>query len=610
MPVALLQGPAPRRVSTMAELRAVHDVDARKHREKRQRTIRVVDAFCGAGGTSTGCALACVDLGLDVELWALNHWKVAIDTHRANHPWAEHLRMNIQAVDPRDVVPGGRLDLLVASPECTMFSKARGARPKNDQSRASAWHLLRWFELLYVDAFLIENVEEFRDWGALGADGKPLKSKKGETFRAFIAALRALGYNVEHRLLNSADYGDPTSRTRLFIQGRRGNKPIVWPEPTHSDPKKPRPGTLPWRTARECIDASLRGRSIFEREKPLVANTMVRLAQGMLDINGIDLRPFLAQAYGPDVAAQVVGPPGNLARLARVVLPQGGGGVARDAERQPLSTVHGDGIAVADPVLLTLDRPLTNRSPARGLDDTLPTILGEPRIAAFGTKSVILGSGGPAWSGEPRSTDTPLPGLTAKPSFGVAEAEAFLLPLDGPMDGRANARRLDEPMNTIRGSRNPGAGHVVRPEGFLIPNFGEDKKRGQKPRYHEIENAPLPAVTSHGAGAVIEPFLVEYYSNGAFQRLSSPIPTLTTKHRYALIVATPRGPALLDIFYRLLEPHELAIGQGFPQDYIFCGNKGQIVKQLGNAVTVGLARCLCRALLSGHTGKQQRLQVA
>lgn len=46
----------------------------------------VADLLCGAGGSSTGCARALAELGLEMELVCVNHWDVAIETHRRNHP--------------------------------------------------------------------------------------------------------------------------------------------------------------------------------------------------------------------------------------------------------------------------------------------------------------------------------------------------------------------------------------------------------------------------------------------------------------------------------------------------------------------------------------------
>jgi DNA (cytosine-5)-methyltransferase 1 len=125
------------------------------------RIIKAADLFCGAGGASTGLVRACQALGVDLELLAINHWPIAVETHSANHPKVRHLCESVERVDPRVAVPGGRLHLLMAGPECTHFSTARGGRPVNPQSRASAWHILKWAQELYIDTILIENVPEF-----------------------------------------------------------------------------------------------------------------------------------------------------------------------------------------------------------------------------------------------------------------------------------------------------------------------------------------------------------------------------------------------------------------------------------------------------------------
>ena len=127
--------------------------------------ILAVDLFAGAGGTSTGLVMACKEAGKTVKLTAINHWPVAISTHEKNHPWASHICATVESVDPREVVPNGHVDILVASPECTHFSCAAGGRPKLDQKRASAWQILRWLELLRIDSLLVENVPEFQSWG-------------------------------------------------------------------------------------------------------------------------------------------------------------------------------------------------------------------------------------------------------------------------------------------------------------------------------------------------------------------------------------------------------------------------------------------------------------
>lgn len=303
--------------------------------------ISAVDLFAGAGGASTGLIEAATARGERVQLTAVNHWPTAVATHTENHPEARHYCTPIEALDPRDAVPKGKLDLLVAAPECTHHSTARGGKPINDQSRAGAWQILRWLDLLHVEHVLIENVPEFRTWGPLGKNSRPIKAKKGETFRAFIAALESYGYNVEYRVLNAADYGAATTRRRLFIQARKGRKPINWPEATHSKTGSPTlfGGMKKWRAAREVIDWSLESQSIFNRKKPLAPATMRRILEGLRRYGGEQLQPFLvilrnhmdgkpidgplpsiaANGQHMAIAEPVIIPPGNFNAAARPV---------------------------------------------------------------------------------------------------------------------------------------------------------------------------------------------------------------------------------------------------------------------------------------------------
>lgn len=312
------------------------------------RTIRAADLFCGAGGASVALRRACRSLGLPLELLAINHWPIVIETHRRNHPDVRHLCAAVESVDPRQAVPGGHLDLLMAGPECTHHSSARGGRPINDQSRASAWHILRWLELLEVDNVLIENVPEFQTWGPIGANRRPLKSRRGETFRAFTRAIESLNYRVEWRELVAADYGDPTTRRRLFIIARRGRRAIEWPAPTHS-----RTGaatlfgrTAKWRPARDVIDWSIRSRSIFGRKKPLSPKTMARIIAGLERFGGKDVQPFILLLNRPNNAPVPVDAPlttvtagsSDFALCEPFILQQQSGGVPRSVS-EPLPTI-------------------------------------------------------------------------------------------------------------------------------------------------------------------------------------------------------------------------------------------------------------------------------
>jgi len=264
-----------------------------------KKTLNVVDMFCGAGGESTGIMQAALEQNMNVNLLAINHWELALETHAANHPTAEHLCESVERIDPTKVVRGRKLDLLWASPECTHHSIARGGRPRSDQSRASSWLILKWLQELYVERVIIENVPEFLSWGPLDRNGRPIQSQKGKTFQAFILSLQSLGYKVEWKILCAADYGAPTTRRRLFVQAVKGRKRIMWPEITHMDGSADDlSGYQPWIPARDIIDWSIPGTSIFDRKKPLADATIRRIAAGIEKYWGDYAKPFLAYLYG------------------------------------------------------------------------------------------------------------------------------------------------------------------------------------------------------------------------------------------------------------------------------------------------------------------------
>ena len=229
------------------------------------------DLFCGAGGFTAGA----VQSGyVDMRL-AINHWRPAIFSHRQNHPDTRHICARIDDVDPRNDKTLPACDILLASPECTHHSNARGGRPIDDQKRATPWHVIVWAEAKRPDWIVVENVREFQNWGPLTKAGRPDKRQKGKTFRAWVKAIESLGYRVDWQLLNAADFGAATKRVRLFIVARRGNsrKDIPWPEPTHSQEK--------WRPAAEIIDWSKPCPSIFSRKRPLAEKTLRRIEIGL-----------------------------------------------------------------------------------------------------------------------------------------------------------------------------------------------------------------------------------------------------------------------------------------------------------------------------------------
>jgi DNA (cytosine-5)-methyltransferase 1 len=249
--------------------------------------------FCGGGGSSLGLKWA----GLNIN-FAMNHDAAAIAMHVANCPDAQHFQQNMWRVHPATVRPGEPIRFMWFSPDCTHFSRAKGAVPVEKYIRDLAWVIVLWMRLRRPDVVVMENVEEFVTWGPLMPDprnpGKliPDPDREGEYFEAFKAEIAALGYAIGFTRLRAYHYGSPTIRYRLFGQFRCDGEPISWPEATHDKPTIPavRAGLLkPWRTIAECIDWTIKCPSIFlTREearavgckRPLVDATMGRITLG------------------------------------------------------------------------------------------------------------------------------------------------------------------------------------------------------------------------------------------------------------------------------------------------------------------------------------------
>lgn len=284
----------------------------------------VVDLFAGGGGASTGIARAYREPDV-----AVNHDAIAIAVHRANHPNTEHHQADVFEVDPIAATRGRPVGLLWASPDCRHHSKAKGTAPRSKRIRGLAWVVVRWALATMPRVIEIENVEEFKDWGPLDATGHAIKARRGETFRAFVAAMttglaadhpamaeiaeflgpdapvaalvRGLRYSFDSREIRACDKGAPTIRKRLVIKFRRDGKPITWSPDTHGKPGSPdvmAGRLLPYRTAADCIDWSLPACSIFADKdearafarangmrgtpvRPLAAATNRRIAKGL-----------------------------------------------------------------------------------------------------------------------------------------------------------------------------------------------------------------------------------------------------------------------------------------------------------------------------------------
>lgn len=623
--------------------------------------IRVIDLFCGAGGMSAGVAEAIEEIATQfekpiediAELHAVNHWDTAISSHAENFPWATQYHSPIQQLNPRDVVDGDkRVDLLVATPDCTYFSPARGGGPKDRDKRMTPREVLDWVERLSVQRLLFENVPAFRGWGPLDEENCVIQDKKGEYFDHWIDSLAIEGFSVEHRVLNCADFGDPTSRKRLFVCGTK-NGAVSWPEPTHSEDGSGE--TQPWRTAKEVIDWSDPGENLWIRDlndgrrKPLVNNTMKRIAEGIRRHCSDALEPFadtiskigrgdeddpvahplpelrervVPAEYASQVAAIVdepflvkyhgTSPPQsvnqpmdtitaggrNYALCTPYLLGQHSNSVARAIDQRPVSTVTTDGnISLLTPsTFLLRQHDGEGAHPLNATESPLPTVTKSGAISKVETRSFILprnGRNGGLFSNESfRPAEKPLQTVIASDT----RQGYFLSPQLMQYSHGGSLLDVDEPLPTITTAKG-GVFSLSQPT--LVPFYNE--RADQNPRTHAIES-PLPTIPASKVPAgVSNPFLVEYYnpSNARPLEINQPVPTIPTKDRFALVVPElfPYG---LEIGFRMLKPKELAAAQGFPTGYKFCGNKTETVKQIGNAVPVRTAKSLVEEILIGQ----------
>lgn len=617
------------------------------------KKIQAVDLYCGSGGSSTGLIQAVKAKGYRVKLLAINHWKVAIATHSANHPDVEHLCTGVDQVDPRQLQRDGVLpktiDILWASPECTFHSRARGGKPIDDQKRATAWCVLRWVEALMPSTVYVENVPDFENWGPLKRvikKGKhvwiPDPKYKGKIFLAWIKALESFGYSVDWRLCNSADFGAATSRERLFIQARKGRKAIQWPEPTHVSKTKKAPtlyksSLLPHRPARDIIDWSIKGRSIYFDpkyiKKPLAENTRSRIFAGMNKYSGL---PFLIPQYGGDPArtepidmplSTIVGD-GGKGLVQPIIVILKGQSIARSIDR-PLPTLTTEGhLALVEGELKPFTIPFFGERPgqsprARSIDDPLATVTGQG--AGGLVQPYIIKYYG---NGDASPIDLPLPTVTCKDRFGLLQPYLVILRT------HADAQSLDEPLRTVCAQGQ----HFAIAQPHLLSIDHTSNRDGVYPL-----DVPLPVITSKNRFALTQPVLIKYHGNhagktdgnGRFHSIDEPLRTLDTSNRYGLaepflIAVNHQGGErsysiesplptltasnglglvefelqegdellLLDILFRMLEPHELSAAMGFPKKYIFTGTKKDRVRQIGNAVEVKTAKALCGAILS------------
>ena len=546
----------------------------------------IIDNFAGGGGASTGIELA---TGRAVDA-AINHDPDAILMHQTNHPQTRHYCESVWDVDPWEVTRGRPVGLAWFSPDCKHFSKAKGSKPVDRNIRGLAWIVLKWAGTVKPRVIILENVEEFQTWGPV-RKGKPVKSRRGETFRKWKEQLQALGYEIDHRELVAADYGAPTIRKRFFLIARCDGKPIIWAERTHApkDSEEVKNGKCkPWRGAAEIIDWTIPCPSIFDttdeiKEKygiravrPLAVNTQKRIARGIEKFVLQNKEPFIVPiGYGERK--------GQAPRVHDI--------------KEPLSTVVGSGKQyLVMPSLIQYHTEQSERVRGQGMDKPIMTLDARDR---YGLSVAYLTEY--FQNGRPLDVNSPLHTSTTKDRecLCIAHMEKFF---SGGYTGN-----------------------------------GSDA------------NTPLGTVTAVDHNGMVETFISKFYKTGTGQKLDEPLHTVTTSAGHFGIVTVKMSQSemnlhhwnevrellnaycgyaiaadeillldvngtmyfISDIGLRMLTPRELYAANGFPPDYIidhdYTGKaygKTKQVARCGNAVPPPFAEALVRANLPEMCGRR------
>lgn len=581
----------------------------------------IVDNFAGGGGASVGIEMA---LGRSPDE-SLNHDPEAIAMHAANHPHTHHHCQDIWSVSPRKVAAGRRIGLAWFSPDCKDHSKAKGGKPVEKRIRDLAWVVCWWAHAVKPRIILLENVEEFAEWGPLDENNKRIPERKGETFQRWLKRLRELGYHVEYRELKACDYGAPTSRNRLYVVARRDGKEIVWPQPTHGPAKD----LKPYRTAAECIDWSIPALSIFATkaearawaklhrrgipQRPLADNTLRRTARGLFRYVLHCADPFVVRIgqtkHGDSGKTRPVGDPlstictkNEHLLLTPLIAPLTHQGETRRShpanESLPVVTgAHRGELALISPVLAELGHGEIEGRDRRPVDLHQPLTTqhaGGNKFALVAPTPVQTGYGEREGQA-PRCLDIPKPNGTA---VGCGQkhalATSFLAKHNGGNESKAGGTPLDEPMHTITSIDHHSlvACHIQRDFSKSFGSAADDpsltitgggsgksalvastliKLRGSvdtHPTTAQDLREPAPTFTAHGNHvAEVRAFLIKYFETGIGMPLTDPLHTITTRDRFGLVLVQGEIYQIVDITLRMLDPRELFLAQGFPPSY-------------------------------------------
>lgn len=527
--------------------------------------ITVTDQFCGAGGSSQGVRNCANKMGggLEVHL-AMNHWRLAIETHNTNFPDTLHDCADISNSDPRRYPS---TDILITSPECTNHSLAKGQKRVSNQlslfdkcaideaaerSRATMWDVPRFAEFHKYNVIIVENVVDARMW---------------VMWDAWLMAMHALGYMHKCVYLNSMHFWPtPQSRDRMYVVfWKKGNKapdldyrPLAYSEAAGknvhayqswknaSKPfgkyrtqyvyRCPETNTIVepyYYAAFNCIDWSDVGKKIGERKKPLSPNTERRIRHGLEKYKN---EPFQVINYSPGYSRPI------------------------DDPFYTITTNDHHAIAVPPPFII-------NDQQSTGIGFRVKNAENEPfqTISTQPHMKLVM----PFIAKLEHSSSMnvrPITDLFATQT--TRQSMCLIVPKQIILKKNSNSKGMDEALTTQTQMMN---------HGILIPPPIQSEAAIRTNMFDRSNPSLITPRSLHS-------FMISYnYAGNQTSHITEPVDTISTRDRMSLIGW--ENVKYEDCFYRMIKPHEVQLAMAFDKNYIVLGNSKDKVKQLGNAVT-------------------------
>ncbi len=501
--------------------------------------IYLIDLFCGAGGVTTGFDSARFSGKQFCQVLAcINHDAKAIDSHYMNHPFVKHYTEDIRQLDLTELLStvkkiratdADAVIVLWASLECTNFSKAKGGKTRKADSRMLGDEMYRYIEILNPDYFMVENVEEFLDWGRLRIAGTemdtyctleieddeyimiPNKDYLGEYFRRWKKRIIGYGYSFDDNdegTLNAANYGACQSRKRYFAAFAKEGLPIAWPVQTHcKDPRKRKGERLKkWEPVRKALDLENHGPSMFIPGRIKSEKSWSRVYEGLIKHVAGGKDKFLIKYNSVNGKTGKHVPPGI-------------------DEPSPALNTHGRVGIVSPEFLVQYNGGNRSKNRALSTDEPSRTIDTQNRYAKIHPDFLINYN----HSSNHNSINKPSPVIVAADKLGFVHCQFINQRNGGEPTGKNIS--IDEASRTLT---NTGGNLQLLTAQYLVNYHGKEKDD------KSIDLASGTVTTKEDSGLITAQFLKIDHSSGQTSRsISSPAGAVKTVGKENLITAIP-----------------------------------------------------------------------